>query len=114
MTAIDSLLLLAFIIVSVLLGRPLSFMNCAVINNANSAASATDAYSFSESLATSFGTSGSQINFDNWAGNTQANCYEAKTVWGLCIALCVLFACSTLLLPSIWHKARKVRSKDVV
>lgn len=102
MTAIDALSLLAFTIISVLLGRPLSFLNCTQVANASGAAHAASAYAFTTALASNLGKSGA-------AGfaNLETNCYESKAIWGLCIALCILYACSSMILPTLWWKARK-------
>jgi len=106
MTTIDTLSLLAFTIISVLLGRPLSFLNCALISNASASANAASAYAFTTALASSLGKSGA-AGLGNLAGSTKVNCYESKAVWGLCVALCVLYACSAMILPTLWWKARR-------
>ena len=106
MTAIDTLALLAFTITSVLLGRPLSFLNCTQVANASGAANAASAYAFTTALASNLGKSGA-AGFANLAGSTKTNCYESKAIWGLCIALCILYACSSMILPTLWWKARK-------
>lgn len=110
MTAIDSLLLLAFIVVAVLLGKPVSYLNCAIIANASAAANAQSAAAFSNSLAQNWGKSGSTLGLGDWAGSTKMNCYEVKAVWGCCVALCVLFFCSVVLLPLLWVKAKRAGS----
>ncbi|KAI0474145.1 hypothetical protein GGR56DRAFT_676575 [Xylariaceae sp. FL0804] len=40
----------------------------------------------------------------------QANCYEIKAVWGLGIALCVLFAFTALVCVGLWHRVRSSTS----
>ncbi|QIW99582.1 hypothetical protein AMS68_005100 [Peltaster fructicola] len=116
MAGLDTLLLLAFVIVSVLLGKPVSFLNCAVINNSSAAATSTNVYAFTQSLSTNLGVSGSTLDLTSWVGNTQLNCYETKAIWGLCIALCIIFSCTALLLPALWYKAKKASApaKSVV
>jgi hypothetical protein len=61
MTAIDSFLLLAFVVVSVTLGKPLS-----LVQNVKQ---------------------GGSVGLYTWAGSTRLNCLETKAIWGLCIAL---------------------------
>lgn len=83
--AVDFLLLIAFIVIAVVLGKPLSYLSCAAIDSASAAESAAGAYAFTMSL-------GHNVNFNNgsffvWGGATRANCYESKAVWGMSIAL---------------------------
>ncbi|KAF2018012.1 hypothetical protein BU24DRAFT_421038 [Aaosphaeria arxii CBS 175.79] len=87
MSAVDSLLLIAFIVVAVTVGKPLSYLNCYVIGNANKAAEAQSAYAFTVSVAQNLNHSGSNLDLRHWAGTTKANCFQAKTIWGLSIAL---------------------------
>ncbi|GAB7365107.1 hypothetical protein MBLNU230_g6197t1 [Neophaeotheca triangularis] len=107
MTALDTLLLLAFIVVSVLLGKPVSYLNCATIADANAAANAKNAAAFSNALAQNWGKSGSTLGLGDWAGSTKVNCYQVKAVWGCCVALGILFFCSVVLLPLLWVKAKR-------
>ena len=86
MTAIDSLLLLAFVVVSVSLGRPLSLLNCLLIENTSSSTSSSSAAAWLLSLVENV-KSGSSVGLYIWAGTTKANCLETKAIWGLCIAL---------------------------
>lgn len=107
MAGADFLLLLAFVIVSVVLGKPLSYLNCMIVDNKDAAASAQSAAAFTQALAANINKSGSTLGLENWAGSTRANCYETKAIWGLCIALSILFSCSCFLLPTLWFKVRK-------
>ncbi|KXL49321.1 hypothetical protein M433DRAFT_72567 [Acidomyces richmondensis BFW] len=107
MAGMDAALLLAFVIVSVVLGKPLSFLNCMIVANTSAAANAQSASTFTQSLASNLGKSGSILGLEDWAGSTRVNCYETKTIWGLCIALCILFTCSSLVLPTLWLKAKR-------
>lgn len=85
MTGIDSLLLLAFVIVSVVLGKPLSFLNCMAVSTGTAAENASGADSFILSLVSNI--KNSTLGLYVWAGSTRANCFETKVIWGLCIAL---------------------------
>lgn len=107
MTGLDGAILLAFIVVSVVLGKPVSFLNCKNVANTDAAANASSASAFAESLASNLGKSGSTLGLHDWAGSTKMNCYETKAIWGLCIALCILFTCSSLILPTLWLKAKR-------
>ncbi|KAI4760957.1 hypothetical protein E4T52_04318 [Aureobasidium sp. EXF-3400] len=106
MTAIDSLLLLAFIVVSVTLGKPLSLLNCFAIAAADSKTDAAGAAYWLQSLVQNVKQGGS-IGLYVWAGSTRLNCLETKAIWGLCIALCILFSCSCILLPTLWFKSKR-------
>lgn len=87
MSAVDSLLLIAFIVVAVTMGKPISFLNCYVIGKADLATEAASAYAFTMSVAQNLNTIGSKLNLAHWAGTTKANCFQSKTIWGLSIAL---------------------------
>ena len=107
MSALDAGLLLAFIVVAAVLGRPVSFLRCAVVASADAAADARSASIFAQSLAASPDHATGMLGLSQWARSSKANCYETKATWGLCIALCILYACSTLVLPALFFKARK-------
>ncbi|KAM0720229.1 hypothetical protein Q7P37_004365 [Cladosporium fusiforme] len=106
LTALDFLLLLAFLTVSILLGQPLSHLNCRTIRSASAASSAESAWAFAMALAS--GKEGSAVmGLTGWAGSGRAECFQTKAVWGLGVALCVLFATSCTVLPVMWWKGRK-------
>ncbi|KAM0706583.1 hypothetical protein Q7P35_005910 [Cladosporium inversicolor] len=106
LTALDALLLLAFTIISVLLGRPISHLNCRAIRSASAASSAESAWAFAMALAS--GKEGSAVmGLTGWAGSGRAECFQTKAVWGLGVALCILFATSAVVLPVMWYKGRK-------
>ncbi|KAL1305683.1 hypothetical protein AAFC00_007276 [Neodothiora populina] len=114
MTGIDSLLLIAFVVISVVVGKPISFLNCMAAPNVSSKASADGTASWISSLVANI-KSGGTLGLYTWAGSTRANCYETKAIWGFCIALCILFTCSCILLPTLWFKAKRaglIRMKD--
>jgi hypothetical protein len=120
MTGIDSLLLIAFIVVAVSLGKPLSFLRCEIVTDSLAPGSG---YAFIMSIAKNLNLSGSALNITKWVGATKSNCYEAKTIWGLSIALwyvypspfidtvlihpSILFTTSCALLPTLWYKNKK-------
>jgi hypothetical protein len=87
MTGIDALLLIAFIVCAVTLGKPMSFLNCYVIGKSSKEVDAQYAYSFVTAAAQNLNTSGSALDLRHWAGVTRTNCFQAKTVWGMAIAL---------------------------
>lgn len=86
MAAVDSLLLIAFIVCAVTLGKPMSYLNCYVIGKSSYEADAANAYAFVTSATQNMKDwSGSSVW--NWAGATKTNCFQGKTIWGLSIAL---------------------------
>lgn len=87
MTAVDSLLLIAFIVCAVTLGKPMSFLNCYVIGKSAKEVDAQYAYAFVTAAAQNLNKSGSGLDLRHWAGVTRTNCFQAKTVWGMAIAL---------------------------
>jgi len=107
MSGVDSLLLIAFIVVAVTVGKPLSFLNCYVIGSASQEVEAASAYAFTASVAENINTWGNKVALGSWAGATKANCFETKAIWGLSIALCLLFTTSCILLPTLFYKNKK-------
>jgi hypothetical protein len=92
MAAVDSLLLIAFIVCAVTLGRPMSYLNCYVIGKSSYEVDAANAYAFVASATQNmkeWSQPGSTVW--NWAGATKTNCFQGKTIWGLSIALWYVF-----------------------
>lgn len=87
MTGVDSLLLLSFIIISVIFGKPLSYLNCMALPNLSTTGNAENIAAFAQSLESNMGKSGSTLGLWAWAGSTRVNCFETKAIWGLCISL---------------------------
>ena len=85
MTGIDSLLLIAFIVCAVTLGKPMSFLNCYVIGKSSVEVDAQYASAFITASMENLNSSNSSLA--HWAGVTRGNCFQAKTVWGMSIAL---------------------------
>lgn len=104
MTVFDFAWLIAFIVIAVVLGKPLSYLECNLVDNADAATNAANAFAFTESIGNNIGQTG---NYFGWAGATKANCYESKAIWGISIGLCILFACSVMVLPALWMKAKR-------
>lgn len=108
MAGVDSLLLIAFIVSAVTVGKPLSFLNCYVIGKTSKEVDAQNAYAFVVSVAKNLNTNPTGLAF--WAGATKSNCFQAKTIWGLSIALCILFSVSCVLLPALFYKNKKANA----
>ncbi|KAF2822670.1 hypothetical protein CC86DRAFT_81345 [Ophiobolus disseminans] len=113
MTGVDSLLLIAFIVCAVTLGKPMSYLNCYVIGKSSQEVDAQYAFAFVNAAKQNLNTSGSSLDLRHWAGVTRTNCFQAKTVWGMAIALCILFTVSCALLPTLWYKNKKPAPKTV-
>jgi hypothetical protein len=113
MTGVDSLLLIAFIVCAVTLGKPMSFLNCYVIGKSSKDVDAQYAYAFVTATAQNLNESGAGLDLRHWAGVTRTNCFQAKAVWGMAIALCILFTVSCALLPTLWYKNKKATPKTV-
>lgn len=75
---LDSLFLIAVVVVAVILGRQVSFTNCKGIGPINGPSSS--AYTFIAALD-------SGLDNGNWTAASQTTCYEVKSIWGLSIAL---------------------------
>ena len=86
----DSLLLIAVIVVAVTVGKPLSYLDCQVIGQVSGATSS--AYAFTAALGDSLDQDGGGIDYSHWIGGTKSTCLEMKSIWGLSIAL--WYACA--------------------
>ncbi|KAI9821141.1 MAG: hypothetical protein M1827_003875 [Pycnora praestabilis] len=84
-TAMDTLLLLAVVIVAVTVGKPLSYLNCQVIGEASG--NVSSAYAFADTLGNNLNKVGGKVDYANWIGATKVTCFEMKSIWGLSIAL---------------------------
>jgi hypothetical protein len=79
MAGFDFLILIAFIVVSVCIGRPIASLNCY-----------HPAQNFGDvltELQANWNKAGSTLNLTAWSGLNKSNCFETKAIWGFCIAL---------------------------
>lgn len=81
----DSLVLIAVIVVAVTIGKPLSYLDCKVIGQVSGASSS--AYAFTTALGDSLNQEGGNTDYSHWIGGTKSTCLQTKSVWGLSIAL---------------------------
>ncbi|KIW88045.1 uncharacterized protein Z519_11155 [Cladophialophora bantiana CBS 173.52] len=102
-TGIDSLFLIALIVVSVVVGKPLSYLNCVVLDEISNATSS--AYDFTSALGNSL-NKGGKVNYSQWIGTSKATCLEMKSIWGLSIALCILFTFSAVSTVCLWKRTK--------
>ncbi|KAI1743261.1 hypothetical protein F4680DRAFT_371508 [Xylaria scruposa] len=106
---LDFALLVALIVVSVTIGQPLSTLQCELLPEPVSS-------------ATTFITTITGRSYQNAAARynsylalittDQPHCYEIKAVWGLGIALAVLFSFSALVCVGLWHRLRRANGAD--
>lgn len=96
-TGCDSALLIAVIVVAVTVGKPLSYLNCAKLANFGGSAQA---------FLSSVGVNMGKVDYFVWAGADSLTCYEMKAIWGLSIALCILFALSAAMSALLWKRTR--------
>jgi hypothetical protein len=87
-TGAELLVLTAVVVVSVVIGRPLSYLNCQAIGDSSEASSASSAYDFTTAMGSQLNPGpGGVVEYGSWIGATKANCLEMKSIWGLSIAL---------------------------
>ncbi|KAG9235993.1 hypothetical protein BJ875DRAFT_439812 [Amylocarpus encephaloides] len=104
-TGMDSLLLIAVIVVAVVVGKPLSYLDCKTLDDTNGSTA---------SFIASVGLNVKKVNYWVWAGASKTTCYEMKAIWGLSIALCVLFSFSAITSACLWKREKVANvSKDV-
>lgn len=83
-TVVDTLFLIALIVVAVVVGRPLSYTQCNGLENASS--NASSAFSFASALGTTLENKG-KVNYGAFVVASESVCLEMKSIWGLSIAL---------------------------
>lgn len=81
----DASLLISLVVVSIVAGKPLSYLDCRDIHGVLGGTSS--AYAFTAALVSSLDKDGGKLDFNSWVGTTRTTCYEMKSIWGLCIAL---------------------------
>lgn len=77
--------LIAVIVVAVVVGKPLSYLNCDVVGKVTG--DLVSAYSFTTALGNNLAQDGGKIGYTTWIGASKANCIEMKAIWGLSISL---------------------------
>lgn len=80
----DGMMLIALGVVAIVVGRPLSYLNCQVIGSNSVAESAAQ---LNNELKQSLKDNGGHVVYSNWIGASRTTCYEMKAIWGLSIAL---------------------------
>jgi len=101
MAGIDGCLTLAWIIIAVVVGKPVSYLNCYKAGSSGNG-------EILVSLLNSLNKDGSSLSLADWSGLNKSNCFETKAIWGFGIILAILFATSTTLLPTLHYKHAKL------
>ncbi|KAL8637069.1 MAG: hypothetical protein Q9228_005619 [Teloschistes exilis] len=109
-TGMDGMLLIALVVVAVVVGKPLSYLDCQVIGSSSVSEST---YQLGLELKKSFSKEGAKVQYGNWIGASKVTCYETKAIWGLSIALCILFAFSAICSICLWRRSKAVPRKSV-
>lgn len=76
--------MIALIVVAVVVGKPLSYLNCYAIGDLNS--NPSSATSFAASLSNTLVEAG-RVNYGGWTATSKSTCLQMKSIWGLSIAL---------------------------
>lgn len=82
---LDSLVLIGFLVVAVVAGKPLSYLDCTSLSSLSY--SDATAYAFSSHLDSYLAALSRKIEYQAWIGASRGICLEMKAVWGLSIAL---------------------------
>ncbi|KAH7156435.1 hypothetical protein EDB81DRAFT_880753 [Dactylonectria macrodidyma] len=97
-TGADAMILIACIVVACVVGKPVSYLSCPSFpSNGNTA-------NFINSLF--HNVYHSRSNTFQWVDADKASCYQIKAIWGLSIALCVLFAFSAVTSLCLWKRTK--------
>jgi hypothetical protein len=54
-----------------------------------------------------------KVDYFVWAGANKLICYEMKAIWGLSIALCILFAFTSIVSVCLWKRTRMAPRGDL-
>ncbi|KAI9842379.1 MAG: hypothetical protein M1837_007299 [Sclerophora amabilis] len=84
-TGMDGLLLIAVVVVAVTVGKPLSYMDCRIIDTV--AGNFDSAYGAVTELGSNLNKVGGKVNYTRWIGANKTTCLEMKAIWGLSVAL---------------------------
>jgi len=106
---LDLALLIGMVVVAATIGKPLSTLKCEILPEP-----ASPTASFITSITSArrgyAPVSAAAVNYDSYLAlitTDQPHCYEIKAVWGLGIALSVLFAFSVLVCVGLWNRLRR-------
>ncbi|KAI9815592.1 MAG: hypothetical protein M1832_005453 [Thelocarpon impressellum] len=106
----DAMCLIAVVVVAVTVGKPLSYMNCMTIGKATG--NVDSAYDFAAGMGKNLNRDSGKVNYYGWAGANKATCLEMKSIWGLSIALCILFTFSMMCSLCLWRRSKAAPPKQ--
>ncbi|KAJ6121310.1 hypothetical protein N7512_003775 [Penicillium capsulatum] len=102
--ALDLLVLIGMIVVAVVMGKPLSYLHCSSL--AELGYKDATVYAFSSRISGYIASISGKIDYSSWIGASKAICLETKAIWGLSIALCILFFVSSLCSVCLWRQKK--------
>jgi len=97
-TGADAAVLIMVIVVAVLLGKPVSYLQC------ESYPSKGNTANFIHSVYSNVKKTNSNVFL--WVDPDKTACYEVKAVWGLSTALCIMFAMSAIVSVCLWRRIK--------
>ncbi|RDW61189.1 uncharacterized protein DSM5745_10687 [Aspergillus mulundensis] len=105
---LDSLFLIAVIVVAVVIGKPLSYLECGDIGDILSGGSddGSSAYTFATHLSSYLGNLSGSVDYRSWVGASKGVCVEAKSIWGLSIAMCIMFFFTAVCCACLWRQRK--------
>ncbi|PGH11188.1 hypothetical protein AJ79_05030 [Helicocarpus griseus UAMH5409] len=105
----DGLHLIAVIVVAIVVGKPLSYLNCNTVGKI----AEKSGNRFTTALVEGLNKNGVNLGYAHWIGTSKAYCLEMKSIWGLSIALCILFALSASCTIFLWRQSQEHIPKDI-
>ncbi|KAF9895232.1 hypothetical protein FE257_000134 [Aspergillus nanangensis] len=102
----DFLVLIAVIVVAVIIGKPLSYLRCDKIRELGSKGDGSSAYTFATHLDSYLSHLGGKVEYGSLIGATKGVCLEAKSIWGLSIALCIMFFFTVICCICLWRQKK--------
>lgn len=102
-TGADGLVLIMVIVVAVLVGKPVSYMKCQAYPNKGNTAHFIDSLYHNVKKTNS--------NVYRFVDPDKTACYEVKAIWGLSIALCILFAFSAIVSVCLWRRMKPAKEE---
>jgi hypothetical protein len=114
---LDFAAMIATIVVAATIGKPLSMLSCqALPTKTSSIVESGVAFITSAEGITYRDIIAKAVNYVAYVAVDQPHCYEMKAIWGLSIALCVLFAFSSLVCIGLWRRVKSTSApapKDI-
>ncbi|ORY57760.1 uncharacterized protein BCR38DRAFT_353871 [Pseudomassariella vexata] len=109
----DFALMVATIVVAATIGKPLSMLKCEVLAKVTSNPLSSGATFVASSQGITYrNVITKAVNYFAYVAVDRPHCYEIKAVWGLSIALCVLFAFSAVICVGLWRRVKGAAALD--